>query len=129
MATYAATTVGASVRDSLARRGIAIANEAPSSPSSPSAAAAGEPILVLADHTFVTDKCLGDFLDRALDVVADARVVRLALARTPSADFLRPVSSIAVEPFDDSGPGARPQKGWDVEVKATERCAFDCFLV
>ena len=127
MALYAQTTMGAYVRDALTRRGIEITD-----------VKVGERVesyagitLVLADHTFVSTKCLGDFFDSALDVVQGAMpvAVRLALAKTPSVDFMRPVSSASVEPFDATGPGARPSKGWQVELAATERVAYDCFLV
>ncbi len=134
LAFYAGRTVGDDLRDSLARRGIDVvdgtaAHDAHDAAPAGAGGGRGGPVLVLADHTFVSDKCLGDFLDRALDVVGGGRAARLALARTPSVDFLRPVSSAAVESFDDSGPGARPQKGWKVELEAKERVAYDCFLV
>lgn len=124
LAAYAGSTVGAAVRAALARRGIEVLDVKRAD----TVAAAGEPTLVLADHTFVSDKCLGDFLAVALDHVARGPV-RLALARTPSVDATRPVGSVALEPFDATGPGAKPAKGFRVEGQATERCAYDCFLV
>lgn len=130
LAHFAGTTVGAAVRTALARRGIDVVELALGAPvplASPSEGSSGL-TLVLADHTFVSDKCLGDFLDAALDVVHGDVCARLALARTPAVDFVRPVSSAVVEPFDASGPGARPEKPWRSEAAATERVAFDCFL-
>lgn len=124
-AAFAGVTVGAAVRDALARRGVDVV-EVPASDPVPQLT--GETLL-LADTVFLSDKCLGDFLDAALDVVATGKHARLALARTPAVDFLRPVSSIAIEPFDDAGPGARPPKPWRAEAAATERCAFDAFLL
>ena len=124
-AAYAGITVGAALRGALDRRGVDVVEVAASDPVPE---LPGETLL-LADTVFLSDKCLGDFLDAALDVVAAGKHARLALARTPAVDFLRPVSSIAVEPFDDAGPGARPHKPWRAEAAATERCAFDAFLL
>ena len=42
------------------------------------------PVVVLADHCFVSEKALGDFLAAAFDVVSAGRSTRLALAKTPS---------------------------------------------
>lgn len=133
---WAGTTVGGAVRDALVRRGIAIAElgrDAPP-PRAETQRDAKAPTLVLADHTFVSDKCLGDFLDAALSAwehndYPTTTPLRLALAKTPAVDFLRPVSSAVVEPLDATGPGARPPKAWRVEALATERVAYDCFLV
>ncbi len=132
LAHFAGSTVGAAVREALRRRGIDVVEVGCGAPvpSRDASATSGSDgmTLVLADHTFVSDKCLGDFLDAALDVVRGDVSARLALARTPAVDFLRPVSSAAIEPFDDSGPGGRPAKPWRAEGLASERVAFDCFL-
>ena len=124
-ALLADTTVGAAVRASLHKRGFevleaSIDDELPAAPG---------PILVLMDSVFVSDKCLGDFLAAAVDVARDGGAARLALARTPAVDFLLPVSSVEVEPFDAHGPGAKPEKGFRAEGQATERAAYDCFFV
>ena len=122
LALYAATTVGDAVRAALARRGIPLVTwaqivEEPAGPT-----------LVLADHAFVSDKCLGDFLDHALNELPTHKTLRLALAHSPSTEFMRPVSSVAVEPYDANGPGAKPAKGWEAELAAADRIAYDCFL-
>lgn len=117
-----ASTVRARVTDALSRRGLAI-ERLPKDAQVPSD---GGPFLVLADHTYVSDKCLGDFLALALGSEGPER---LALCRTPSSDYTRPVSSVAVEPLDESGPGARPEKGGRFDSAATERVAYDCFYV
>lgn len=133
LAHWAGTTVGAAVRAALERRGISVIELLPDAPVPP-APREDTHTLVLADHMFVSDKCLGDFLDAALSAwehgdIASTTPIRLALARTPAVDFVRPVSSAVVEPLDERGPGARPPKAWRVEAEATERVAFDCFLV
>ncbi|MBM4279933.1 MAG: hypothetical protein FJ137_04015 [Deltaproteobacteria bacterium] len=128
-ALYGRSTVGAAVREALTRRGLTIVEVAADG----DVPASAEPTVVLADHTFVTEKCLGDFLERAFDVVATGGEARLALARTPSVDFLRPVSSATIEPFDDDGLGAAvPARGRFAtrhESAARERVAYDCFFV
>lgn len=123
-AAFAGVTAGQAVRAALERRGIGLEEVAAADPVP---ALTGETLL-LGDHVFLSDKCLGDFLDAALDVVAGGAAARLALARTPSVDFTRPVSSVGIEPFDDQGPGARPEKPWRAEAAATERCVYDAFL-
>ncbi len=124
-AAFAGGSAGGYLGDCLARRAIELIEvEA----ADPVPALTGETLL-LSDTVFLSDKCLGDFLDAALDVVAAGRPARLALARTPSVDYTRPVSSVTVEPFDESGPGARPHKPWRAEAAATERCAYDAFLL
>lgn len=125
LAAFAGSTVGEAVQAALARRGIERVDVA----AADTVPELAEETLLLADTVFLSDKCLGDFLDVALDVVAQGGAARLALARTPSVDFTRPVSSVAVEPFDESGPGARARKPWRIEATATERCAYDAFLV
>jgi acetyltransferase-like isoleucine patch superfamily enzyme len=128
-ALYGRSTVGATMREALTRRGLTIVDVG----ADDVVAASSEPTVVLADHCFVTEKCLGDFLERAFDVVHGGGEARLALARTPSVDFLRPVSSASIEPFDNDGLGARaPVKGRFAtrhENAASERVAYDCFFV
>ena len=87
------------------------------------------PVVVLADHCFVSEKALGDFLAAAFDVVSAGRSTRLALAKTPSVEFTLPLSSASVEPFDNDGPGAKPASRGKHETAATERVAYDCFFV
>jgi carbonic anhydrase/acetyltransferase-like protein (isoleucine patch superfamily) len=130
LAHFAGTTMGEDVRASLARRGFEIVEIRAGEP----APASAGPTIVLADHTYVSDKCLGDFLAAALfswdnNDVGTTMPIRLALARTPAVDFVRPVSSAAIEPFDRLGPGAKPLKAWRAEAEATERVAYDCFLI
>jgi acetyltransferase-like isoleucine patch superfamily enzyme len=134
LAHWAGTTVGGAVRAALERRGIEIVDVKRDDPPPPPPSENSGPTIVLADHTYVSDKCLGDFLDAALQAWEYADIptttpVRLALARTPAVDFLRPVSSVVVEPFDDRGPGAKPLKAKRAEAEAKERVAYDCFLV
>lgn len=131
LAHWAGTTIGGAVREALTRRGFEIIEVKRGERPPPSDS---EPVLVLADHTFVSDKCLGDFLDASFDLVTSDPArgdisARLALARTPAVDFVRPVSSVSIEPFDESGPGARPVKPWRAEADAKERVAFDCFFM
>jgi len=124
-ALYAATTVEAAVTAALVRRGLEL-----SVVDADDAVAAIEvPTVVLADHCFVSEKGLGDFLDAAFDVVAAGGAARLALAKTPSVEFTLPLSSAVTEPFDASGPGARPVARGRREQAATERVAYDCFFV
>ncbi len=87
---------------------------------------AQDDLLVVADHCFVTEKCVVDFLRLSR---AAAGPTRLALARTPSVEYTRPGGSVTVEPFDAQGLGARPAKPWRAEAKATDRCVYDCFYV
>lgn len=124
LAAFAGSTAGAALRAALERRGI----EVQQVPLADAVPALDDATVLLADTVFLSDKCLGDFLDGALDVVTAGKHARLALARTPAVDFVRPVSTIAIEPFDAEGPGARPPKAWRAEAAATERCAFDAFL-
>lgn len=121
-ALFAMGTVGSAVRAALERRGfevvtVGLADEVPSS---------AEPCVVLADHCYVSDKALGDFLSLSF---GEPAVARLALCRTPSSDYTRPVSSVVVEPLDASGPGAKPLKGGRTDQAASERVAYDCFFV
>jgi acetyltransferase-like isoleucine patch superfamily enzyme len=133
LALYGRGTVGSAVRAALQRRGLPVVELAAGDDIPADVVAGDGPVVVLADHCFVTEKCLGDFLGRAFDVVAGGGEARLALARTPSVDFLRPVSSVAVEDFDDAGPGARvvvPGRfATRHENAARQRVAYDCFFV
>ncbi len=86
------------------------------------------PVVVFADHCFVSQKCLGDFLGAAFDVVASGKNARLALHKTPSVEFTLPLSSAAIEPFDPSGPGARQEARGKHERAAEKRVAYDCFF-
>lgn len=121
-ALFADGTVRAAVAGALARRGIEL-ERVPASGPLPSI---DGPALVLADHTYVSDKCLGDFLVSAID---DDRPQRLALCRTPSVEYTRPVSSVSVEPLDASGAGAVPLRGGRTDQAASERVAYDAFFV
>lgn len=121
-AQFGTTTVGAAVMSSLIRRGFDVTRLAQHSQAAPSS----EPVLVLADHCYVSDKALGDFLALAL---GNSAIERLALCRTPSSDYTRPVSSVSVERLDGKGPGGRPPKSGKIDGQATERIAYDCFWV
>jgi acetyltransferase-like isoleucine patch superfamily enzyme len=121
---YAARTVGSVVDDALRRRGIEIVSVAADEPIGES----DEPAVVLADHCFVSEKALGDFLAAAF-VSAGDDGARLALARTPSVDFTLPLSSASIEPFGTHGIGAKPTSKGRFETAATERVAYDCFFV
>jgi acetyltransferase-like isoleucine patch superfamily enzyme len=121
-ALFALGTVFDAVRASLERRGcevvkVALGEEVP---------ALGEACVVLADHCYVSDKALGDFLALCF---GEPELARLALCKTPSSDYTRPVSSVATEPLDVSGPGARPVKGGRTDQAASERLAYDCYYV
>lgn len=121
-AAFAAATVGEAVDQALARRGFAITRLAHDAP----APADDGPMVLLAEHTYVSDKALGDFLEL---VLGTDRVERLAFAATPSSDYTRPVSSVHVSSLDPSGPGAVSAKAKGVEAAATARIAYDCFFV
>jgi acetyltransferase-like isoleucine patch superfamily enzyme len=121
---FAARTVGSAVDEALRRRGLDIVVVDADAPVPP-----GEgPAVVLADHCFVSEKVLGDFLGAAFELDAPDGA-RLALAKTPSVEFTLPLSSAATEPFDAQGPGAKPVTKGRYEAAATERVAYDCFFV
>ena len=128
LAAVQARTMGALVREALARRGLRIVDV----DSDADVPVSDEPTVVLADHCFVSEKALGDFLGAAFDVVTETVGARLALAKTPSVDFTLPLSSATIEPFDIDGAGAKPVVTGSLrrhEAAATERVAFDCFFV
>ncbi len=92
---------------------------------------AGEgPWVVFADHAYATDKCLGDFLAAASDVVLGktGMTAQLWLARTPSSEYTRPASSVAIAALDATGPGAKPEGAKGPEAEATERLGYAIFL-
>jgi len=133
-ALYGTSTVGATQRALLEKRGLHIDVVAAGAlvPAGPG------PVVVIADHCFVTEKALGDFLGAAFDVVASGagssgvpgkRSARLALAKTASVEFTLPLSSASVEPFDESGPGARQKARGKRETAAELRVAYDCFFM
>jgi acetyltransferase-like isoleucine patch superfamily enzyme len=121
---FAARTVGVAVEEALRRRGLDIVVVDADAP----VPAGDGPAVVLADHCFVSEKVLGDFLGAAFDLDA-ADGARLALAKTPSVEFTLPLSSASTEPFDAQGPGAKPATKWRYEAAASERVAYDCFFV
>lgn len=121
-ALFADGTVRSAVSGALSRRGLEVVR-VPAEGPLPSF---DDAALVLADHTYVSDKCLGDFLAAAVD---DERAQRLCLCRTPSAEYTRPVSSVAIEPLDGSGSGAIPPRGGRTDQAASERLAYDAFFV
>jgi acetyltransferase-like isoleucine patch superfamily enzyme len=127
-ALYGDGTVGAHLRRLLEKRGLEVVVVDGAVP------AGSGPAVVVADHLFVSEKCLGDFLGAAFDVAtATQRPARLALAKTPSVEFALPLSSATTEPFDVDGPGARQttKETWATkrEAAAVERVAYDCFFV
>lgn len=125
---FGGDTMGLAVQQALARRDlepILVDADAPM----PSL---DGPAIVLADHCYVAEKTLGDFLGLAFDVVQAGKAARLALARTPSVDFTLPLSSASTEPFDDvaTNPlGAKPPAKGRYEGAATDRVAYDCYFV
>jgi acetyltransferase-like isoleucine patch superfamily enzyme len=128
-ALYGTSTLGATQRGLLEKRGLKVDVVAAGGlvPAGPG------PVVVIADHCFVSEKALGDFLGIAFDVVAGAsgagKSARLALAKTASVEFTLPLSSASVEPFDDVGPGAKQQARGKRETAAEKRVAYDCFFV
>ncbi|MCP4503293.1 MAG: hypothetical protein GY822_25425 [Deltaproteobacteria bacterium] len=82
-------------------------------------------VVVFADHCFVTDKCLGDFLSLAF---GQEQAMRLALCRTPASEYARPASTILVEKLDDSGLGSLPDGVKRTEAEASERCTYDMWF-
>ena len=128
LAAYQARTVGVVVREALERRGLTIVELGPDDV----VTASNEPTVVLADHCFVSEKALGDFLGAAFDVVGPDVSARLALAKTPSVAFTLPLSSATTEAFDADGPGAKPIVTGRLqrhEAAASERVAYDCFFM
>jgi acetyltransferase-like isoleucine patch superfamily enzyme len=123
-ALYAGITVGAAVRASLAKRGFDIVDVGADDDVS-----IDDGSVVIADHCFVSDKVLGDFLGAAFDVVTEGKSARLALAKTPSVEFTLPLSSATTEPFDAAGLGAKAESRGKFESAASERVAYDCFFV
>jgi acetyltransferase-like isoleucine patch superfamily enzyme len=122
-----ARTLGALVREALHRRGLTIIEVG----AADAVEASSEPTVVLADHCFVSEKALGDFLGAAFDLVTPDTSARLALAKTSSVEFTLPLSSAAIEPLDATGPGARPTPRGRLqrrEGEASERVAYDCFF-
>jgi acetyltransferase-like isoleucine patch superfamily enzyme len=123
-----ARTVGTLMREAMERRGLTIVEVGAADVVEPSS----EPTVVLADHCFVSEKALGDFLGAAFDLVTPTTSARLALAKTSSVEFTLPLSSASIEPFDATGPGARPAPRGRLqrrEGEASERVAYDCFFV
>lgn len=117
-----ASTVRHAVTNALSRRGFTIQRIAGDAP----LPEFDTPTLVLADHCFVSDKCLGDFLAGAFGQNAP---VRLALCKTPSSDYTRPVSSVAVERLDDLDRERLTRRAGKFDRDASERLAYDCFFV
>jgi acetyltransferase-like isoleucine patch superfamily enzyme len=120
-ALFAMGTVGGAVRASLERRGLRVERVRLEDP----VPASDEPTLVLCDHTYLSDKCAGDFL---ADAFKQRGVVRLALCRTPASEYMRPVSSVVVEPLDPSGFGGRRRGAGKTDAKASERVCYDAFF-
>ena len=117
-----ASTIRQAVSNALLRRGFTIERVPVEAP----IPKMDTPTLVLADHCFVSDKCLGDFLAGAFGQEAPAR---LALCKTPSSDYTRPVSSVAIEPLDDRDRGHLNRRAGKFDLQAVERLAYDCFFV
>ena len=121
-AQFAMGTVGSAVKVALEKRGLTIRHVDRDAPLPPFETHT----VVLADHCYVSDKCLGDFLSLAF---GSAEVLRLALANTPSSDYTRPTSSIVAHPFAAEGPAAKPSKSNETEQAATDYLAYDCFFI
>ncbi|MBN2359112.1 MAG: hypothetical protein JXR83_06640 [Deltaproteobacteria bacterium] len=89
------------------------------------AASADELVLVLADRLFVSRKLLRDFLPAAL-----ARLpAQLWLRRTPSVDYLLPVTDAVSEPLAAAERETSSARLARIESAATERVGFDLFLL
>ncbi len=119
-------TADAHMTDALKRRGISLApvigeQDVPDGDG---------PWVIFADHAYATDKCLGDFLAAASDVVIGkpGATAQLWLAKTPSSDYTRPASSVAVAPLDESGPGSVAADAKGPEAEAIERIGYNIFL-
>ncbi len=119
---FGLTTVGAAVRDVLTRRGFEIV-ELDDDASIP---AQDAPAVVLGEHVYVSNKCLGDFLALAL---GSEDPLRLWLCRTPATDYARPCATHDVAALDESGRGAKPAGAKDKEADATERVGYDVFYL
>ena len=123
-ALFGMTTVGEHVRALFAKRGLEVVvveagAEVP----------AGGAAVVIADHCFVSERCIGHFLGKAFaSVTTTGEPARLALAKTPSVEFTLPLSSASTEPFDAEGPGARQPARGKRENAAPSRVAYDCFF-
>jgi len=97
-------------------------------PFDPAAAAApggDEPILVLSDRVFLSRKATRDFLR----IATDRPPARLALRRTPSVDFMIPVTDAEPLPLEakqrEYAGGALAR----LEREAHEQVAYDVFLL
>jgi len=84
-----------------------------------------EPVLVLSDRLFVSRKTLRDFIPAALAQLP----ARLSLRRTPSVDYLLPVTDAVVEPLSAAEREPSLARLARIEAAATERVGFDLFLL
>lgn len=88
------------------------------------------PCLLLADHCYVSRKCLQDFYKQAaLSASSGAQTQRLALRRTPSVDYTRPVSSVEIDSLPTSLKPITEGFASKPEAAATEICLYDCFYL
>jgi acetyltransferase-like isoleucine patch superfamily enzyme len=122
-AQFAERTSGWFVDDSLRRRGLETTTT-----TTVARAAGDDAVLVFADVVYASDKALGDFLAQALPLLATHPIVQLALARTPASDFVRPVSSLIIEPIGRV-PSDLKDTPKNADARATERLRSDVFLV
>lgn len=123
---FGRTTFGNATESALARKGCDVSRIAHGA----KLPAVDGPCVVVADHCYASAKCVQDFLALVTgEGSAQDRIERLALCRTPASDYARPVSSVTVEPLDESGPGARPEKAEAADAEATERCLYDLWYV
>lgn len=116
------TTMGEAVRDALLRRGFEIVEVEDDA----AVDAGDQPAVVLADHAYVSNKALGDFLGEAFG--SDAPL-RLWLCRTPATDFARPCATHDIAPLDAEGRGAKPDQAKGPEADAQERVGYDVFYL
>jgi carbonic anhydrase/acetyltransferase-like protein (isoleucine patch superfamily) len=116
-------TVGHALARVVGRRGLELVYLEPDE----RADAGGDACVVLDESVYLSDKCLGDFLDVTF---GQDRVFQLNLLRTAASDYVRPVSSISVFDVGDLKPDVNAKSRLSrFERDATERLSYDIFYV
>lgn len=82
-------------------------------------------ILVIADRMFISAKTLRDFLRQ----VGKQGPGRLALRRSPSVDYLRPVSDVEIAPLEPKEYALSSARMAQRERDATEKVLYDVFVL
>jgi hypothetical protein len=121
-AQFAMQTIGQAVDDALIRRGLSVHLHH----SEDQIDGAATDILVLADHCYVSDKCVGDFLGQ---VFGEKEILQLALGKTVSSEYTLPTSSVGEAPMPQTVAGAKRAKASGAEQDATHLLLYDCFYV